>query len=484
MNHRLELQFKRLLAWLGFGALVAHAFLGLIVSTKLTGSLPLGLEGLYFFPFIGWLIALYFAGSQWEFAKFYTGRTLLAIGGVLLLSLLPYFAFYLIRRMPEAAMWLAVSSLTVDTTVFGALLMRYWKGEAKDQAGALSSASDLLNHVLIDPFRLKSGFVDRSLQGYHKDVDSGRKRMYADLEPIKAFQKCLTCSKVEARWFAEKVFKYRPELSELRILDVGGGDGILMRDFLLALKTKFPSDSTVKITIDVVEPAQFEAIYRQNLSQFIGLIEINFIQARFDKAFGRNPYIQEMQWDVVMFSHSLYAPLDNPEENWDMEAIAIAITNLVMPNGMLYISMVSRHSASYLFKNKIREELYPVPIRDASFEEYFSPRGLLSSLSNFLGKNNKESEEFDSVILVSDLMPGNEKIASMALQYFLRLNLEKDPRATMLSRIYLTEFSLPWESLAGHTKNELQMLYPEIFHDSYNELVLLHKTEALLMHKI
>jgi hypothetical protein len=301
------------------------------------------------------------------------------------------------------------------------------------------------------------------VSNYNKDI---RKRHYANIHDLKVFQQTLTCAIPDSQC-ALNMIPQQWSKKNLAVLDIGGGDGVFSKLLLEGLKKKGCSFSRLVM----IDPANWDGLYKKNLSSIIAENKIEIIHTTF-KDYEKRGNI----FDFVIASHSLYSELDLYENRIEeiFNNVIIPLKSLVRKNGIMIATLASMKGISYRFKKQSLGLLFGKSIVDATSEL------LWQAFQN--DRHSIELECSDSAFDLTDLWynykTGQVDQLYSWLNYFLRYdmnsisNMEKD----MLIE-FLNNNLLKFDRLCNVQKDYFRKFSSTNFNES--SFVLPHKIEVL-----
>lgn len=225
-----------------------------------------------------------------------------------------------------------------------AVLLGAWETEPKNRFAKIDKidAGNLRN--------ARSGvYADAELLGYFQDTV-----LTKYYEPIKV------AKTAQFKTFARKSGK------AIRILDIGGGEGVATANLIDRLIEHRGSEFG-DICIDLFEGEELSTRYVECMNQkFDGNVNVSTKGLfRLESEISR--------YDLIVLFHSLYALVDASRTQVGMESEILSIkTKLLgclLPDGLIVGSVASQHGVSATLKRKCMMEAFGRTIQDVTFEE-------------------------------------------------------------------------------------------------------------------
>jgi 2-polyprenyl-3-methyl-5-hydroxy-6-metoxy-1,4-benzoquinol methylase len=294
------------------------------------------------------------------------------------------------------------------------------------------------------------------------EVNSRRSSYYIEKNAIQIFQNSLTCQEVDATYGAQLI-KGLPLPANLKILDIGGGEG----RFTASLVNTLQQNGSDIIELVAIDPVNWEKEYQNNLANILPLKKITFLKTDFEH------FDPDTQYDLVVASHSLYATLDQHDLS-DAKNNADRLLSFSNPEGLTLLIMASRRGLSYHFKKRAIQNLFGTNFEDInieSFQRAFNKRILTERYVDNL---------IDLTDIIKDYHDGGIKLYQW-LSYFLRYNinaLNKTIKVALVNMLF--EYVRPLDSFP---ENECQqwLNLPSSLSLNRNSMVLMHKTKVLVL---
>jgi hypothetical protein len=177
-------------------------------------------------------------------------------------------------------------------------------------------------------------------------------RAYSSTPALQAFQATFSGVVGDGAVIAEVAIDAQPDIlsaSELRVLDIGGGEGEVTAGVLAAFRQHGYSKN---VTVYSVEPADVESAYVSKLAA----VNARVIPAATDlQSFAAAKLPAACQ--LVLASHSLYAPID--DRGFENHNIVSAIANNITDEGVALILLSSAHSQYWKLRYALRASLFP-----------------------------------------------------------------------------------------------------------------------------
>lgn len=233
----------------------------------------------------------------------------------------------------------------------------------------------------LDFIPIKEGYIDSYLKSLHapkkKYTDS---TVYTDSDLFKTFQETVSTMYVEPRHIFSnesesinlfvKRFVNRGN-TELKILDIGGGDGVatirFLKEMLILLEDNSNYELNVPITLNIhaYEDTDIHKTYDTALkAKFSGQIEIE------NKGLFKHNAEIEGDFDIVLAFHSLYGVVSQN----DGVNVKTRIINLLSDDGLFVMSLASMYGYSARLKSECMSLLNRNGAVD-KFAEYFKFEG-------------------------------------------------------------------------------------------------------------
>lgn len=236
-----------------------------------------------------------------------------------------------------------------------------------------------------------------------------RERCYVDLRGLRTFQETLACREIEGSTLGAALGN-RFGGRDLKVLDIGGGDGVFTRALLEKLQARV-------IELRMLDPANWEDQYRKSLSSVIAEGRIVVTRNKFEEL-----QLGE-RYDLVIAAHSLYAPCD--VANGDVAKIERDVIRRLLAtraeNGVLAIWLASGRGRSYAFKRMALQRLIGPEANDITAETFHS---VVASLKLSIAT-------VDSVIDMTrafeEMRRGKPEKLDAWLSYFLRVDMDAVP---------------------------------------------------------
>jgi SAM-dependent methyltransferase len=310
------------------------------------------------------------------------------------------------------------------------------------------------------------------------DISVGsRDPLYINQEKIRLFQKHLTCLRLEASWLANCTMRHgmlnKEKFPNLRILDLGCGDGLFMGKLLTELQNR--ADKPLHIDVYAVDACDFERDYLDNVKEKCN--SVKYTVANIENYFQTDA--DALSYNLVLGSHSFYGPFDKARTvAFDIEAIGNALWNLCSPEGAVYLSMTSEYSSSFRLKKQFLCSVYPDEPNDASYEN--SIHRIVNQIRPNANINVINEDIIDSVIRV----PQNSNETIQMFEYFIRCAFSDSKGLCDLFNKFLSEHCMVWKSVPEAVRKPVGEAYTDITLVAQNELhVLLHKTKVTFLGK-
>lgn len=310
---------------------------------------------------------------------------------------------------------------------------------------------------------------DRSQQklAMNVDIEQVRKRRsiyYGDKEALEVFQRTLSCQEVDASVISNTIMSNTNMPGKITALDIGGGEGRFACNFFNSI-----CDDTHQLTkLHMIDPVNWANEYRQNCST-LGLADHISIEQTDFISFDPN-----VQYDLVLASHSLYATWDNfQNDRSSAKEEALRLLSFLKKDGLAAVVMASNRGLSYQFKSRALQCLFGTSIEDTTIELF--QRSVRDKVIREIYIDNL----IDLTELIEDLTKGG-CLLHQWLSYFLRYDIVRLPRTeknTLVSM--LLEYVNPLDSMS-ETDLEYWM-EKDSLNLSRNSMVLMHKTKALLI---
>jgi len=243
-------------------------------------------------------------------------------------------------------------------------------------------------------------------------VWSEREGWYVDPRGLRSFQETLGCRAVEGATLAGALGD-RFHDQEVKILDVGGGDGVLTRAFI----TQLAMSGAEVVELRMLDPVKWEEMYRSELSPAVANGRIVVTRSDFGEA-----SLQE-RYDVVLAAHSLYAACDRAlgdVQRMEREVVRRLLT-LRAEGGVVAIWLASGRGTSYAFKREALGRLVGRSWDDTTAETFHAV------VVNLQVSVRTVDSVIDMTALMDEMKHGKPERLDAWLSYFLRVDMDAVP---------------------------------------------------------
>lgn len=281
---------------------------------------------------------------------------------------------------------------------------------------------------------------------------------YQHKDSIAVFQSTILSPEINAEESYKKLKDYTKGI-ELKVLDIGGGEGL----FTKSLLDKVNQHSSVN-SVKLVDPVDFSEEYKINVSKVCP--EANLVIANQSFQHWISSRKRDEKYNLILASHSLYEMVDN---GYEFKMMIDKLKQVKSVNSKLLVILASNEGRAYRFKNRCLTTITSKNNQQLTSEKFIDQNDY-----TFINPSNQIDNYFDLTALLNDNSQYNLKLW---LSYFLRIdiNLITPIRFQILKRI-LEEFVQPLYELEESTQSKLKSKNRCLIEDS---LILTHKSDII-----
>lgn len=311
---------------------------------------------------------------------------------------------------------------------------------------------------------IKSIFIDFSSSNYKainlglfnksRELSKSRDSQYFDKKILDSFQ-CSFNSCTNEHTSISSCIKNTSFLGDNRkldILDIGGYDGNFLN--MLLNETGIQVES-----LHCIDPNLQDEQYKKYFAQLTSHLKLSSIKFEdYNKTEIEN-------YDLIVANHSLYSFFDKNQENIDLAINDIQ--KFAKNNSLIILTLGSKNSPAYEFKNSVYELIFNEKCKDITIEHLVDELKKRPDLNIRL----KYTDNYvDATTLLQD-----EELFSHWVEYFVRVKLDIDQYITSQIKEILRFYSFFGSQLAECQKSRNLTVGNEY---------LLHKTGTILISTI
>lgn len=324
---------------------------------------------------------------------------------------------------------------------------------------------------IITDFMLHAKFImwDCSWSNHNVSANSitwSRRNNYTNKDYITIFQDTITCQDNNEHHIFEHVTKLLKN-SRVKMLDIGGGDGLFTKNLLIKTDTYNYIDELV-----MIDPSPWKETYINTLSTIISNQKIRVVNMGFES------FDETRLYNFVLASHSLYSSYDTSMEQ-DKSRLTLKLLSLIENKGAVLIALASSSGMSFLFKKDALKFLYGRDIDDLCGECF---KKTIPSKLEF--QEIKQDDIINLTPFLEEYNSGNNTKLKSWLSYFLRSDISQLSSEGFDNLVTLLEsYTINFESLPEDQIRYFPSLGGDRIHLTRSSKILMHKVVFFLISK-